>query len=200
MNGLVVSCFKYMGEMIAVSKVKRSLFVLAVSAAVFVFCCIFVLTEQASVETTDLSTSVYEQLVGTEMDAAGFESASSDDDPLTGTVPPTSSVFAWLLSVAGIRKWAHTAEFFALGVPVAIAVLFWWGRPGSAAARSLMAFAACACASLFDQTHKLFVPGREFDVSDLAFDLLGYGCAIILVFGVVGVVSYCVGRWGARGA
>ncbi|MFR9006422.1 MAG: VanZ family protein [Collinsella aerofaciens] len=40
-------------------------------------------------------------------------------------------------------------------------------------------------ASLFDQTHKLFVPGREFDASDLVFDVLGYGVGIVLMFGVV---------------
>ena len=39
----------------------------------------------------------------------------------------------------------------------------------------------CVLASLFDQTHKLFVPGREFDAGDLLFDLLGYSTAIAFV-------------------
>ena len=47
----------------------------------------------------------------------------------------------------------------------------------------LVSFAISACASLFDQTHKLFVPGREFDASDLVFDVLvmALGLSLCLV-------------------
>lgn len=48
-------------------------------------------------------------------------------------------------------------------------------------ARVLVAAGICVLASLFDQTHKLFVPGREFDAGDLLFDLLGYSTAIAFV-------------------
>lgn len=69
-----------------------------------------------------------------------------------------------------------------------LSLLLWWGRPELTSARVLVSFAISACASLFDQTHKLFVPGREFDASDLVFDVLGYGLGIVLMFGVVGIV------------
>lgn len=54
---------------------------------------------------------------------------------------------------------------------------------------ALLASAACALAFLFDQTHKLFVPGREFDAGDLLFDLLGYAASAALVFLAYGVMK-----------
>ena len=61
------------------------------------------------------------------------------------------------------------------------AAALWWGRLRGAHARVLAAAGICVLASLFDQTHKLFVPGREFDAEDLLFDLLGYSTAIAFV-------------------
>lgn len=72
---------------------------------------------------------------------------------------------------------------------VCAALAAWWGRPRSLAARSAIALAACAACSLFDQTHKLFVPGREFDAGDLLFDAAGYLTAWLLVFGVAALVG-----------
>lgn len=87
-----------------------------------------------------------------------------------------------LLSYASVRKWAHTVEFLALGIPVSLAFIFWWGGPPGLLSRVSLAFLLCVFASLFDQTHKLFVPGREFDAGDLLFDFLGYSIAIGLSF------------------
>lgn len=87
-----------------------------------------------------------------------------------------------MLSYTSVRIWAHTVEFLALGIPVSLALVFWWGRPRWLLLRASLAFLICVFASLFDQTHKLFVPGREFDAGDLLFDLLGYSIAIGLSF------------------
>lgn len=87
-----------------------------------------------------------------------------------------------MLSYASVRIWAHTVEFLALGISVSLALVFWWGRPRGLLSRVPLAFLLCVFASLFDQTHKLFVPGREFDAGDLLFDLLGYSIAMGLSF------------------
>ena len=82
----------------------------------------------------------------------------------------------------------HTVEFLAFGIPVSLAFIFWWGKPHGLLSRVPPAFLLCVFASLFDQTHKLFVPGREFDAGDLLFDLLGYSIAISLI--IVGGIAF----------
>lgn len=176
--------------MTAVTRIRRCLFAVAACVAAFVFFGIFILTEQDPVKTTDLSTSVSEYVAGANEHADSGAGAQVDGGSELGVAEPSPSIFDCLLRIAGIRKWAHTVEFLALGIPVAIAALLWWGDPDSAKARVLISVLICACASLFDQTHKLFVPGREFDASDLMFDLLGYGAGIAFVFGVVGLVGF----------
>ena len=140
-------------------------------------------SEQDPARTTDLSTSVCERVANEEACSEAAEGASDDESLSIGVTIPSPSVAEWLLGIAGIRKWAHTVEFFAFGVPVAAALLLWWGRPELTGARMLVSFAISACASLFDQTHKLFVPGREFDASDLVFDVLvmALGLSLCLV-------------------
>lgn len=77
----------------------------------------------------------------------------------------------------GIRQWAHVVEFFAFGMSVAIV---------SKQCHKSVLFALCICVlcSLFDQTHKLFVPGREFTMFDLVLDCAGYCSAIGIVYGL----------------
>ena len=82
-----------------------------------------------------------------------------------------------------IRHWAHTAEFFALGVFVATSAYFAL-KPRLLPAGGV-ALVICAACSLFDQCHKLFVPGRHFDGFDLLMDALGYGLAILTVLLIV---------------
>lgn len=105
-------------------------------------------------------------------------------------------VVAHMRALGNVRKWAHVPEFFTLGVFVYIAALLWPERSGRqmpadpaerrerVGRRLLVGIAVCAACSLFDQTHKLFVPGREFDVVDLPFDVLGYLGALGLVVAV----------------
>lgn len=55
-------------------------------------------------------------------------------------------------------------------------------RASSHLASAAMPVGICPAYSLFDQIHKLFVPGREFDAMDLGFDAMGYMAACALVF------------------
>lgn len=84
--------------------------------------------------------------------------------------------------ILGPRKMAHFYEFGILGIFAGLAVL------GIKKKRLLpcagIAILACACYSLLDQIHKIFVPGREFDPSDLCLDAAGYLLAIGLVLAV----------------
>ena len=163
---------------------QRIGFWVSVLATLLVFGAIYVLTEQTPEQTSGLSSAVQNRVSGaTATDGAQYDNVIAGDSD-TASVGPggLSNFIAWMLSVAGIRKWAHSVEFFAFGVPVAVASLLWWGRPILLRRRISICIAVCALGSLFDQTHKLFVPGREFDFGDLFFDLLGYGAAFLVVF------------------
>lgn len=83
-----------------------------------------------------------------------------------------------------LRRFAHIIEFGAVGLFAALSevllleIVF---RSRLLAAGSL---GLCMSNSLSDLCHRLFVPGREFDVIDFGFDAIGYVLAIILVFGL----------------
>ena len=83
-----------------------------------------------------------------------------------------------LLGVS-IRRWAHVVEFGVLGLFVAVAACrMLCPRLARAAGVSL---AICLACSLFDQCHKLFVPGRHFEGADLVMDAVGYMLTILVV-------------------
>lgn len=159
--------------------IRKITFWVAVAAAVAVFIAIFALTEQNPSDTTALSASVSDAIVSRQVDAVGAGATDASSGASAAGEGAAGPIEA-MLAIGNVRKWAHTAEFFAFGAPVALASALWWGRPRGARARVLAA-GVCALASLFDQTHKIFVPGREFDAGDLLFDLLGYCTAIALV-------------------
>ena len=83
-----------------------------------------------------------------------------------------------------VRKFGHTIEFFGLGCAVSLCTIAWTDDGMRWQDRLAVAAAICVGNSLFDQTHKLLVAGREFDFLDLPFDIAGYTLAIMLVFGV----------------
>lgn len=160
--------------------IRKITFWVAVAAAVAVFIAIFALTEQNPSDTTALSASVSDAIVSRQVDAVGAGATDASSGASAAGEGAAGPIEA-MLAIGNVRKWAHTAEFFAFGAPVALASALWWGRPRGARARVLAAAGVCALASLFDQTHKLFVPGREFDAGDLLFDLIGYSTAIAFV-------------------
>ena len=97
-----------------------------------------------------------------------------------------------------IRHWAHTAEFLVLGVFVAMSSYLAL-RPRLLSAGGI-ALLVCVACSLFDQCHKLFVPGRHFDGLDLAMDALGYGIAILAVLLCAGLMLARCRKRNANGA
>ena len=131
--------------------------------AVAVAIAIFLLTAQGPDDTISASSIVNVWL------AKVFGRIPGLYDPQTGL---------WL--GIGVRHWAHTAEFWLLGLFVSLSAYFAL-RPRLLVAGGV-SFAVCVAFSLFDQTHKLFVPGRHFDGFDLAMDALGYGLVIAIVF------------------
>ena len=157
--------------------------------AIGVFSIIFVLTEQTPVQTSALSSAVNEAVVAHHDNGMGDGAAASSNAELTESSGVISDLGTALLSYASVRKWAHTVEFLALGILVSLAFIFWWGKSRGLLTRVPLAFLLCVFASLVDQTHKLFVPGREFDAGDLLFDLLGYGLAVLIVFSMVVLVN-----------
>lgn len=161
---------------------RKTMFWISVALAIGVFSIIFVLTEQTPVQTSALSSAVNEAVVAHHDNGMGDGAAASPNARSSASSGVISDLGTALLSYASVRKWAHTVEFLALGIPISLAFIFWWGRPHCLLSRVSLAFLLCVFASLFDQTHKLFVPGREFDAGDLLFDLLGYGLAALFAF------------------
>lgn len=90
------------------------------------------------------------------------------------------------------RRMAHIYQFGVFGVCVASACMTFGDRflyRKGVLLRNLLALAICAAYSLLDQTHKLFVPGREFDTLDLILDAIGYVAGTFLV---LGITVYCI--------
>lgn len=172
------------------SRLRRIAWVLCLLGAVGAFAITFVLTEQAPQETTALSQSV-ERIV-----TSGAAGTAAGGDAVTAG---GGNVIAALLSVANVRRWAHVPEFFVQGLFLFGAAALWpqaRGRASGLRVRLGMALLACVACSLFDQVHKAFVPGREFDARDLIFDAMGYALALLVVVAVAGVRRLCRRRAG----
>ncbi|MDO4210724.1 MAG: VanZ family protein [Bacteroidales bacterium] len=136
------------------------------AAAVVIAIAIFILTSQTP-EVTSAESGFMDDLM---VSLLGW---------IPGLYDPTTGL--WL--GVGIRHWAHAVEYGALGLFVALAAKSAMGR--RTIAPGMAALAICAGLSLFDQCHRLFVPGRHFDPFDLAMDALGYGVAVVVMMGVM---------------
>lgn len=88
-------------------------------------------------------------------------------------IEPTDSTGRVLISA---RRMAHIYEFLFLGIFVSTYMVTYDFK-----GKNIVALIVCAMCSLFDQTHKLFVPGREFDYRDLIMDFFGYFLSIVIV-------------------
>ena len=78
-------------------------------------------------------------------------------------------VESWWSNPNLLRKSAHFFEFLWLGVTTMFGVINSWDRK-----QINISIAICLGVSLLDQIVKNFVPGREFDLTDLPLDFLGY--------------------------
>jgi VanZ family protein len=101
--------------------------------------------------------------------AAIFLGSSTRSSNLPGPFPP------------GTDKVLHAVVYAALGALIARA---WWRRARQPITRLRLVLWAALMATgygLSDEIHQLFVPGRHFDLADLAADALGAVLGAILV-------------------
>ena len=102
-------------------------------------------------------------------------------DSTTATVHPDPLAPVRLWMGANIRRVAHTVEFFFVGLFASLVAVCLDKRVSPTRLRCVSVLAFCAVCSVGDQVHKIFVPGRHFDMIDLGFDAAGYVVAMLLV-------------------
>ena len=149
---------------------------------------IWILTEQYVEQTSSLSEStaraVEGQSVSVQSETAGETQAGDavgDAGSTTATVHPDPLAPVRLWMGANIRRVAHTVEFFFVGLFASATVACLGEYLPCARFRYVLALLFCAVCSVGDQVHKIFVPGRHFDMIDLGFDAAGYVTAMLLV-------------------
>lgn len=90
------------------------------------------------------------------------------------------TVTKWWADTDFLRKIAHIPEYFVLGVTSCYAF-----SCSKVKKYIIKAVVFCAAISFLDQLLKGVIPYREFDLTDLPVDLLGYGIGIgVLLFGL----------------
>ena len=90
------------------------------------------------------------------------------------------TVESWWSNPKLLRKGAHIFEFLCLGITTMFGVINSWDRK-----LMRISIAICLGVSLLDQTIKKFVPGREFDWTDLPIDFFGYmvgSCLVLFIY------------------
>ena len=87
------------------------------------------------------------------------------------------STNAWWNDRLAVRRLGHILEYGALGIASSIA---FDSRKWSV----LTAISLCLVISVLDQTVKIFVPVRHFDIVDIGFDLIGAVAGVLIVTAV----------------
>ena len=166
---------------------------------------IWMLTEQNVEQTSSLSEStaraVEGQSVSVQPETAGEAQAGDavgDADSTAATVHPDPRAPVRLWMGANIRRVAHTVEFFFVGLFASTTVACLGECLPCARFRYALAALFCAVCSVGDQVHKIFVPGRHFDMIDLGFDAAGYVTAMLLVLLVSAWVHHVTRPIGAH--
>ena len=121
-----------------------------------------------------------------------FFSHQTSDDSAEISMGFYSKILEWLGQVVekighdGIRTLAHFTEYTGLGFLMSTSLMFTFSRR-----RPWLTLALCAAYAVTDEIHQIFVPGRAFQVSDIAVDsagaLLGIGVFCLLALIVVGI-------------
>lgn len=170
------------------ARVKHIVGWISVVLLVVTLASIWILTEQNVVQTSSLSESTARVVEGRAADVrpdAAQESREGDAvegaDSSTATVHPDPLAPVRLWMGANIRRVAHTVEFFSVGLFASAIVACLGDCLPCARFRYVLAALFCAVCSVGDQVHKIFVPGRHFDMIDLGFDAAGYVTAMLLV-------------------
>lgn len=142
---------------------------------------IFLLTDQSTSESAKL-TMVTSDMIMQAVEEISPSSITYYANGL-GFYPQGIKVVPLGFSI-GYRQLAHAIEFFILGISMTITVVLWLFEAGiqkkASLKAALLSTAICFAYSILDQTHRLVVPGREFDAFDLILDAIGYCCAILL--------------------
>lgn len=166
---------------------------------------IWMLTEQNVEQTSSLSESTARGVEGRAADVrsdAAQESQAGDAaegaDSTIATVHPDPLAPVRLWMGANIRRVAHTVEFFFVGLFASLAAACLDKRVPPTRLRCVPLLAFCAVCSVGDQVHKIFVPGRHFDMIDLGFDAAGYVVAMLLVLLVSAWVHHVTRPIGAH--
>lgn len=156
---------------------------------------IWMLTEQSAEQTSLLSESTAHVVEG---QAAGAQSGDAGETRATGAAKVADQTDGVrVVSLAPVRMWmatnirrvAHTVEFFFVGLFSAVTAACLGGRILRTRLRCFLVPLFCVVCSVGDQVHKIFVPGRHFDVVDLGFDAAGYIVAMLLVLLVAMLVA-----------
>ena len=145
---------------------------------------IWMLTEQTSSLSESTAHVVEGQSASVQPETAGETQAgdaAGDAGSTTVTVHPDPLAPVRLWMGANIRRVAHTVEFFFVGLFASATVACLGECLPCARFRYVFALLFCAVCSVGDQVHKIFVPGRHFDMIDLGFDAAGYVTAMLLV-------------------
>ncbi|MCO7116865.1 VanZ family protein [Collinsella aerofaciens] len=166
---------------------------------------IWMLTEQNVEQTSSLSESTARAVEGRAADVrpdvaqesqAGDAAEGADSTIATVHPDPLAPVRLWM--GANIRRVAHTVEFFFVGLFASTTVACLGECLPCARFRYALAALFCAVCSVGDQVHKIFVPGRHFDMIDLGFDAAGYVVAMLLVLLVSAWVRHVTRPIGAH--
>lgn len=170
------------------ARVKHIVGWISVVLLVVTLASIWILTEQNVEQTSSLSEStaraVEGQSASVQPETAGETQAGDaveGADSTTATVHPDPLAPVRLWMGANIRRVAHTVEFFFVGLFASATVACLGECLLCARSRYVLALLFCAVCSVGDQVHKIFVPGRHFDMIDLGFDAAGYVTAMLLV-------------------
>ena len=187
------------------ARVKHIVGWISVVLLVVTLASIWMLTEQNVEQTSSLSESTARAVEGRAADMrpdAAQESQAGDAvegaDSTTATVHPDPLAPVRLWMGANIRRVAHTVEFFFVGLFASTTVACLGECLPCARFRYALAALFCAVCSVGDQVHKIFVPGRHFDMIDLGFDAAGYVTAMLLVLLVSAWVHHAARPIGAH--
>mgnify|MGYP000086405728 FL=1 len=187
------------------ARVKHIVGWISVVLLVVTLASIWILTEQNVEQTSSLSESTARAVEGQAADVrpdAVRESQAGNAvegaDSTTGAIHPDPLAPVRLWMGANIRRVAHTVEFFFVGLFASLVAVCLDKRVSPTRLRCVSVLAFCAVCSVGDQVHKIFVPGRHFDVVDLGFDAAGYIAAMLLVLLVSAWVHHVTRPIGAH--
>ena len=77
----------------------------------------------------------------------------------------------WVTDMHWFRSLLHVPLYFALGIIVAFCISKIW-----------LSIGVCSLIALADETFKIYLPTREFEVRDIVFDAIGFLVGIFLVY------------------